>query len=42
VYIPAGARGAAEAMYGTVERRNEATVRKRNAKKDLGFILNTL
>jgi hypothetical protein len=29
-------------MCGTVERRNEATVRKRNARKVLRFILNPL
>jgi hypothetical protein len=29
-------------MCGTVERRNEAKVRKRNVRKVLRFILNTL
>jgi hypothetical protein len=29
-------------MCGTVERRNEATVRKRTVRKVLRFILNTL
>jgi hypothetical protein len=44
LYIPSrgGRRGAAEAMCGTLERRNDARVRKRNVRKDLRFILNTL
>jgi hypothetical protein len=42
VYVRGDKRAAAEAMCGIVERRNEATVRKRNTRKVLRFILNAL